>query len=418
VCAKRAIEAIKDELINFTQEMIRIPSLTYQEGDAAKHLLAKLKDIGLDEAWIDGAGNVVGVLKGGTKGPNILLNGHLDAVPPGILENWQHDPYGGEIDKGKIYGRGTVDMKGGMAAYVYAMKILKDLRDKKGVKLPGNVIFSDVMDEENATCFGAEYLATKTLPEKGLTVDLCFLAEPSKGVIMLGHRGKVELVVTTRGETAHSSTPWRGINAVQKMIPVLEDIFSRQQAELKNRVHPKLGFSSITVTNILARPGALSIVPDECEISIDRRYVPGENLQTILGEFNTLFKGIKKNDPQFDARVVVRTFLEKSWTGYQKECLKHHAVWVTDENHPYVQKAVEGMKEVGLFKGVDYWQFGTDGSILAGVMGIPTIGFQGGDEKQAHRYDEHITIKELVDTVEGYTAMLCKLYDIDLSLLD
>ncbi|MBM4431241.1 MAG: M20/M25/M40 family metallo-hydrolase, partial [Chloroflexi bacterium] len=280
MCAKKAVEAIRDDLIQFTQELIRTPALTNQEGDAAKLVLAKCQEIGLDEAWVDGSGNVIGVLRGGNTGPHILLNGHLDTVPPGIMENWKHDPYGADIEKGVLFGRGVTDMLAGSSGALYALKIMKDLRDKKGVKLPGNIIFSDVMNEENATCFGAEYLMTKTLPEKGLKVDLCLLGEPTNGRLHLGHRGKVELVLITRGETAHSSTPWRGINAVQKMLPVLQDIFNRQPEELKKRTYPKLGFSSITVTNILARPGALSIVPDECEISIDRRYVPGETLQS------------------------------------------------------------------------------------------------------------------------------------------
>jgi len=418
MCATKAVQALKDELIEFTQELIHIPSLTYQEGDLAKAVLAKLQEIGVDEAWIDASGNVIGVLRGSGKGPNVMLNTHLDAVPPGILENWEYDPYGAEIVDGKLFGRGTVDIKAGTAAHVIVMKILKDLRDKKGYKLSGDVVFSGVMVEENATCFGADYLARQEADKKNLKYDLCFLAEPSKGRVMLGHRGKVELVVTTKGETAHSSTPWRGINAIQKMIPVLQDIFERQQEELKKRTHPKLGFSSITVTNILARPGALSIVPDECEISIDRRYVPGENLDSILAEFKALFAEIKKKDPQFDAQIQVRTFHEKSWTGYEKDCLKFHEVWVVEEDNPFVQKTLKALKEVGQAPEIDYWKFGTDGSMFAGEMGIPCIGYQGGDEKQAHRYDEHITIDELVQTADGYAAIMCELMGIGTKALN
>jgi len=418
MCATKAVEAIKNDLIKFTQELVQIPSVTFQEGDAAKAILAKLQELEIDEAWIDDSGNVIGVVRGEGRGPNVMLNTHLDAVPPGILENWKHDPYGGEIKDGIMYGRGTVDIKGGTATTLFAMKILQDLRDKKGISLPGDIIFSVVMVEENATCFGADYLARKEAPKKNLKYDVCFLCEPTHGHVMLGHRGKVELVVTTRGETAHSSTPWRGINAVQKMIPILDNIFSVQQEELKKRTHPKLGFSSVTVTNILARPGALSIVPDECEISIDRRYVPGETLDSIQAEFKELFEKIKKDDPQFDATVQVRTFHEKSWTGYEKDCLKWHEVWVTEEDHPFVQKTVKALKAVGQPAEFDYWKFGTDGSMFAGEMGIPCIGFQWGDEKQAHRYDEHITIEQLVDTADGYAAILCELMDIDPKVLD
>jgi acetylornithine deacetylase/succinyl-diaminopimelate desuccinylase-like protein len=89
MCAMKAIEANRDDLIKFTQEIVRIPSVTGSEGEVAKAVLAKLQEIGVDEAWIDGIGNVVGVLRGQGRGPNIMLNSHLDIVPAGRVENWK-----------------------------------------------------------------------------------------------------------------------------------------------------------------------------------------------------------------------------------------------------------------------------------------------------------------------------------------
>ena len=240
------------------------------------------------------------------------------------------------------------------------------------------MIFSSVVYEEAAECFGAEYLCDKTLPEKGLGVDLVFLAEPSHGVVTLGHRGKVEIVVTTKGETAHSSTPWAGVNALQLMVPVLDTIFNKMPEGFGT--HPDLGQASITVTNLVCRPGGLSIIPDECEISIDRRYIPGETLQSIMDEFNALFEVMKKKNPKFSAMVKVRTFHETSYTGYEKDVQKHHPVWVTRKDHPFVQKTIKGLRAVGQPAETGYWKFGTDGSWTAGIKGIPTIGFQWGLE--------------------------------------
>lgn len=409
--------SISEDLVKLTQDIIRIPSITGAEGDLAKFLLGKLQEIHVDEAWIDGIGNVVGVLYGTGKGPNIMLNSHLDVVPAGRRENWPYEPFGAVIDpEGNIYGRGAVDIKGGTAAEFYAMKILKDLRDHQGIELPGNIIFSAVVYEEAAECFGAEYLCETTLPEKGLGVDLVFLAEPSHGVVTLGHRGKVEIVVTTKGETAHSSTPWAGVNALQLMLPVLDTIFNKMPE--KFGTHPELGKASITVTNLICRPGGLSIIPDECEVSIDRRYLPGETLQTILEEFNALFEVMKEDNPKFSASVKVRTFHETSYTGYEKDVLKHHPVWVTAEDHPFVQKTIQALKKIGQPAETGYWKFGTDGSWTAGVLGIPTIGFQWGEESLAHTPIEHISIDQLVKTAEGYAAILCELFDIDLKALD
>lgn len=412
----KKVAAIKEDLVQFTQEIVRIPSVTGEEGDVAKAVLAKLEEIGVDDAWIDGIGNVIGVLRGTGKGPNVMLNTHLDIVPAGRRENWEYDPYGAEIDQdGNIFGRGTVDIKGGTAAHIFTMKLLKDIRDKEGIPLPGDVIFSAVVFEEAAECFGMQYLCENTLPEKGLNFDLCYIAEPTHGLVYLGHRGKVEVVVTTRGETAHSSTPWAGVNALQLMVPVLDYIFNKMPEGFLS--HPELGNASITITNLVCRPGGLSIIPDEAEISIDRRYVPGETLESILEEFNALFEQMKVQNPKFEADVTVRTFHEKSYTGYEKDVQKFHPVWVTEKDHPFAQKTIKALKSIGQPAETGYWKFGTDGSWSAGIMGIPTIGFQWGHESLAHTPIEHISIDQLVKTTEGYAAIMCELFGLDLKVL-
>jgi putative selenium metabolism hydrolase len=273
-----------------------------------------------------------------------------------------------------------------------------------------------VVYEEAAECFGMQYLCEKTFLEKGISFDVCYLAEPTHGMVTLGHRGKVEIVVTTRGETAHSSTPWAGVNALELMVPVLDNIFNVMPSTFGS--HPQLGKGSITTTNLVCRPGGLSIIPDEAEVSIDRRYLPGETLDSIMDEFKALFEELKYKNPKFDASVTVRTFHEKSYTGVEQDCQKHHAVWVTPEDHPFVQKTIKALQALGQPAETGYWKFGTDGSWSAGVMGIPTIGYQMGHEKLAHTPIEHITIKELVDTTEGYAAILCELFELPLDLLN
>jgi putative selenium metabolism hydrolase len=413
----RKVNLIQDDLVQFTQELIRIPCITGDEKAIAEATLAKLQEIEVDEAWIDGIGNVIGILKGAGTGPNVMLNTHLDMVPAGRRENWDYDPLGAEIDEeGNIFGRGAVDIKGGLTSQLFAMKMLKDIRTEKGIQLPGDVIFSSVVYEEAAECFGMQYLCEKTFPERGITFDVCYLAEPSHGVVTLGHRGKVEVVVTTRGETAHSSTPWAGVNALQLMVPVLDHIFNIMPGTFGT--HPDLGQASITVTNLVCRPGGLSIIPDEAEVSIDRRYLPGETLESIMDEFKALFDELKKVNPKFDASIQVRTFHETSYTGIEQDCQKHHPVWVTPKDDPFVQKTIKALQTLGQPAETGYWKFGTDGSWSAGVMGIPTIGFQWGHEKLAHTPIEHISIQQLLDTTEGYAAILCELFDLPIELLN
>jgi putative selenium metabolism hydrolase len=265
--------------------------------------------------------------------------------------------------------------------------------------------------EEAAEMFGTEYLCKKTFPEKEIGCDLVFLCEPTGLDVVLGQRGKVEIVVKTKGKTAHSSVPSAGINALEKMIPVLDHIFKKISNNMGK--HPLLGDSSVTVTNLICKPGALSIIPDECEISIDRRYMLGERVEKLLEEFEQLFEQIKKDDPQFEATVCARKFIERSYTGYEKEVQKYHPPWITDEGHPLVQKALFALKKVGQHPEIKYWKFGTDGSMTAGLMGIPTIGYSGSEERFAHTPDEMVNIEMMMQSLEGYFSIITQLLEVN-----
>ena len=412
----KPIVAINKDLVEFCQTIVKIPSFTGQEEKVAKVILAKLLKFGIDEAWIDEIGNVIGVLRGQGQGPNILLNGHLDVVPAGELDNWRFEPFGAEIDSdGNMHGRGTVDMKGGLAALVFTMKLMKDIKDK-GVSFPGNIIFSAVVHEEAAEMFGMDYLCRVSLPKKDLGFDICYLAEPTTGKINLGHRGKVEIVLKTHGRVAHSSQPWRGINALEKMTPVLDNIFNKMSHDLPS--HPELGQCSITVTNAICRPGSLSVIPGECEISIDRRYIPGETPNRIVHDLETLLDSFKEKDPEFKASASVRTVLERSYTGYEKKVQKHHPVWMTAKDHPFVKKTQQALERIGKRGELGYFSAGVDGGLTAGLMGIPTIGYSGADEKLCHTPKEHISTVTLTEDTAAYVAILCELFDIDMDILE
>jgi putative selenium metabolism hydrolase len=401
-------ECVKDELINFTRNIVKIPSFTGQEKEVAEIILASLQRWGIEESWIDEIGNVVGVIRGSGKGPNILFNGHMDIAPIGRMGDWIYDPFSAYLDgQGNIYGRGTTDMKGGLSAILFLMRILQE-KVNKGIEMPGDVIFSAVVSEEAAEMLGMEYLCKTTLPQKGICYDVCFLAEPTSGKVNIGQRGKVEIVIETQGKIAHSSRPWQGINALEKMLPILDAVFNKLGPNLPD--HPELGKCSITVTNILCRPGSFSIIPDECEISVDRRYVPGETPETILQEFSMLIDEIHKKDAEFIAKKSIRSILETSYTGYKKAAQKHHPVWLVDKDNVYVVKTREALREMNLPDNVGYFIGGVDGGMTAGLLGIPTIGFSCADELLAHTTNEYVNVKSILSDLEGYVEIISKLY--------
>jgi putative selenium metabolism hydrolase len=405
------IENVRNELVEFTQEIIKIPSFTGNEGDHARIVLKKLQEIDVDDTFVDGIGNVIGIIKGEGKGPNIMLNGHLDVVPPGNLEDWRgYDPFGAKIDEdGNIRGRGAADLKGGLSVQLYTMKLLMDLK-KQGVTIPGDLIFSAVVHEEAAETFGMSYLLKKTLPEKKLSCDVVFLCEPTNLNIMLGHRGKVEIVIKTRGKTAHSSRPHAGINAIQKMVPILEKIFNEIGKD--DYKHPLLGDRCFAVTNIESKPAGYSIVPDECEISIDQRYFPDEKVTDMIIKYEKIIAKIQKEDPGCNASVEIRKIHEKSYTGYEKTVQKYLPPWITDENDPFVQKTLQALKRIGQTPKIGYWEGGTDGSMSKSILGIPTIGYSGMEHRYAHTAEDMVSIDKMLLSFEGYLSIVCELFDI------
>ncbi len=411
----RAVADLKDDVVKFTQKIVRIQSYTGEEKELAECLLHKLQEFNLDDAFIDGIGNVIGIIRGEPTGPTVMLNGHLDIVPAGNIENWEgFDPFGAAIDKGgNIRGRGTADLKGGLSVQLYTMKLLKQLKDD-GFMPKGNLIFSAVVHEEAAEMFGMEYLLNETLPEKNLEVDVVLLCEPTGLELVLGQRGKVELVVTTKGRTAHSSNPKAGINALEKMVPILDYIFNKMNGT--GTRHELLGHSSATVTNLVCRPGGLSIIPDECEISIDRRYMPDQKVDDLLQEFESLFIALKENDPEFQATVCPRKIIERSYTGYEKEVKKYHPPWIIDENDPNAIKCLTALRKIGQNPRIKYWQFGTDGSMTAGLRNIPTIGYSGTEEIYAHTPKEMVNIDTMLKSLEGYHAITTELLSINHNL--
>lgn len=397
---------MQKEYVAFLKALIEIPSLSGEEGEAAVFIQNALDQIGVIPK-VDEAGNVYGVINCG-EGPVVLLNGHLDVVPEGSLEAWKpYSPFKAAVESDVLIGRGASDLKAGLAAQFFAFKRIKQALDA-GASLKGKVIFSAVVHEEAAEMLGMQYLIDHTL--EGEKIDLCVLCEPSSGRVALGHRGKVELVVKTMGKTAHSSQPKQGINALEKMLPVMQYIFKEMPKTLKG--HPVLGDNSVTITDCIVRPGAQSIIPDECEISIDRRYSPDETLEDVVCQLKAVLDDFAEKDPEFKAEVHPRTYCEKTYTGYTCEVNKYHPPWATDQQIPVVKKALDALENAGQKPGCFYWKFGTDGGYTAGLRGIPTIGYSHAEEKWAHQPKEQVKISQMMKTIEGTEAILAAILDL------
>lgn len=407
VVDEKTVLAIKDiseelfpEMVAFAQKLVQTPSISGTEGALADLDIAEMQKLGYDEVFRDAHGNVVGLVKGTEPGPTIMYNSHMDHVSPGDVANWQgYDPYGGLIDVCKvdnrdgepdeaecIHGRGASDVKCGEAVQIYTGGLIAKLRGK-GFPIKGNFMFTGVVQEEPAEMVGMLHLIDKTLPEKGLTYDAMVSSEATSLKLYCGHRGRVEMLITVYGRTSHGSAPWLGINAIYKAIPLINRI--------KDELYPalprdsELGQASVSLNIIECSPGALSIVPDRCMLSLDRRTLPGETAASAMAQIQEIIDDLARKDPEFKADVVVKSAVETSYTGLSYKVEKEMFPWKISTGHGFVKAAAAALESVGQTVKYGYWDFGTDASKTCGIDKKPTIGYSPMQEQYAHTpYDK------------------------------
>lgn len=400
----RVIQEITEELypdmIAFAQKLVQTPSISGTEKELADLDMAEMTKLGYDEVFRDDHGNVVGLVKGTEPGPTIMYNSHMDHVSPGDIGNWEgYDPYGGLIDICKvdtqdkqpdeaecIHGRGASDVKCGEAVQIYAGGLLVKLREK-GFPIQGTFMFTGVVQEEPAEMVGMLHLVDKTLPEKGLTYDAMVSSEATSLKLYCGHRGRVEMLITVYGRTSHGSAPWLGINAIYKALPLIGRIKEELYPSLS--ADPDLGQASVSLNIIECSPGALSIVPDRCMLSLDRRTLPGETAETAVAQIQEIIDDLAAKDPEFRADVIVKSAVETSYTGISYTASKDMAPWKISKDHDFVKVAAAALESVGQTVQYGYWDFGTDASKTCGIDRKPTIGYSPMQEQYAHTpYDK------------------------------
>jgi putative selenium metabolism hydrolase len=380
-------------LTAFLQDLVRIPSFSCQEKGVAERLEAEMRIVGFDEVWTDRIGNVVGRIGSGT-GPRLLYNGHMDTVGIGDRGAWTYDPFGAEIDGGRLYGRGATDMKGPLASLVYGAKALKD----SGVNLAGDLYVVGVVQEE--PCEG--YAMRVLVEEEGLRPDWVVLAEPTNLRVSRGHRGRMEMHVTVHGRSAHASMPHLGENAIYGAARI---IFSLELLADMLADDPFLGKGTLAVTRIENTAASKNVIPDSCTVVIDRRLTLGETEAKALAEVEGVI--VREN---VRAEVSLAEFDYASYTGYRCRDVEHYPAWVVPENHILVQATARAVRAVtGERPPIGKWDFSTDGVYTMGVAGIPTVGMGPGDETQAHTADECVRLADCYTAAQIYAQLAVEL---------
>jgi len=385
----------RKELINFIRDLIRIPShkgVEDRERKIAEFLVKWLSKNGVKgklQKVVENRYNVIATIKGIGKGPSLLFNGHMDTVQPFGMK----DPYSAEVKDGRIWGRGTADMKSGLGAMAYALITIQ----RSGIRLKGDLIFAGVIGEENIS-EGTQYLV-----KHGPIADMAIVGEPTSLKVAAAHKGIQWIEVIVKGKSAHASVPYEGINAIVNTAKIICALEANLNPKLLNpkRKHKLVGFPTLNIGKISGGARA-NTVPELCKVLIDRRWVPGENLESIMGEIKEEIKKLQNKYPKFKVEVNpipasannVKQLTMEIPTRTPMEIPVNHRI-VTS-----LRKAVKYVtgKDPGTV-GIPCW---TDASLLVNVAKIPTAVFGPGNLAQAHANDEFVCINDIITSAKVY----------------
>ncbi len=375
------------DLVRFLCDIVAIPSLSGEEEDVVRRIKGEMERLGFDDAQIDPMGNLVGRIGSGPT--SIALDAHVDTVDAKD-QHWDTDPYVPVVKDGFIFGRGTSDMKGGMASSVYAAALLK----KAGL-LPEELslyVTATVLEEDcDGLCW--QYIVSEDV----LRPDVVVITEPTSLRVYRGQRGRMELEISTTGASCHGSAPARGVNAIYKMADIIEDVERLYQ---KLKPHEPLGKGSVTISQIRSSSPSLCAVADGCTIHLDRRLTTGETEETAVAELEAM-----PSVQAADATVRVLDYAAPSYTGLVYPTKKYYPSWQMELDHPAIEAAVTAYQQAfDSAPDLGYWVFSTNGVATAGIHDIPTVGFGPGEEKWAHAANERVAVEDLVCATAFYMS--------------
>ncbi|QVY60050.1 peptidase [Cytobacillus gottheilii] len=389
--------------IKLLQQLVQENSVRENESSAQAVIIEKCRKLGLElDIWeigsdelkehqafycdrkdFSGTPNVVAVKKGSGGGKSIILNGHIDVVPEGNEKDWIHHPYSAVVENGKLYGRGSTDMKGGTVALLLAMEAISSV----GVQLKGDIIFQSVIEEESG---GAGTLAAIL---RGYKADGAIIPEPTNMKIFPKQQGSMWFRITVKGKSAHGGTRYEGVNAIEKSILVMNAL-NRLEKMRNDQITDPL-YKNIPIP-IPINIGKItsgqwpSSVPDLAWIEGRIGVAPHEKMEDAAVQLETCLKELADVDPWFKEFPA-----EVEWFG---------ARWQPgnlETNHELIQTVAKAYKKVkGIEPVIEASPWGTDGGLLANVGNTPVVVIGPGVTAAAHDVNEYIELKEVFTAAE------------------
>ena len=385
----------REELLKLTQDLIRIPSHTVYE-NREKEVAAYIADIlereGIEYCFQSADGdrcNVLATIRGNGTGKSLMLNGHMDTVPVAGMD----DPFNPVIVDGNMYGRGSSDMKSGLAAMLYAVLTVHRMK----VPLNGDLVLAGVIDEEAAKSTGSRVIA-----EKGPITDYAIIGEPSSLYPIIAHKGIDYFQIDFHGKAAHSSRPENGANAIYAAADFISAVKAVLIPEFDNLSHPYLGKPTINVGLMcgsaeINKPFLLQqsetfagVVPDEASVFIDVRWIPGQSIPQIQSQLQALADSILPKYPGMSAEVNYIPLPRPAMEISPEEALPQAILESISQVSP----------ETAEFKGLSGFM---DSGILYGVAGILSMVFGPGDLSVAHGINEKVEVEQIIKAAQIYT---------------
>jgi len=372
----------EDELAKLCAELVSFDTTNPpgNERAAAEWVARYLEDLGFEAEFVphgESRTTLVAHLKGSGEVPPLAFNGHLDVVPAGAQE-WKYPPFGGEISEGKVWGRGSSDMKGGIAAMLVAAKAVAT----SGLSLKGDLIFLATSGEE-LDMMGAKSLTSRKDLAKAQAI---IIAEPTDNEVVLTERGVFWPEFTTYGKTAHGSTPELGHNAIKDMMTLLLEL---EKTEIPYEPHPVAGRFSMSI-NTINGGVKTNVVPDKCVATVDMRTVPGQDHEALLSQLDGIVKRLEAKIHNFKASIRITNDLPPA---------------DTSPDEPVVKRFLEDAQSVAPGVKVGKAPFATEAAVFVPSMGVPTIIFGPGDPRLAHQPDEYVEISKMMTSARVFAAV-------------
>ncbi|MBT3176730.1 MAG: M20 family metallopeptidase [Desulfobacula sp.] len=384
----------KDELVRLTQDLVRIDSVIRPEtGNTEAGVVRFIADwiqreLGvkpLVQEVVPLRENIIVTIDSGKPGPCLMFEGHTDVVSEGNKDLWQHDPFGGEIHEGKIYGRGSCDMKAGLAVNLLTVKAMM----KSKIDFKGKMRLGIVCDEEDLMLGIQDYIKKGHADD----VDACLVSEPEENQLCLSMKGALRAIVKVKGKMAHGAMPLTGINTSVRMARIILAFEAFEKAEMDRCGKDEfLGWPSVTFTVVQSpppgEPTQLNVMPSESVGYVDIRTIPGQAHEQIKMQLKEILNQLAADDPDLNAQI---------------EFIADKPVVSMEKDEPIVMIAAEAYTDITgrepVYNGVPG---ATDGTFLRDLKGIPSLVNGPGPRHLPHQTDEYVQIEEMFESLKIY----------------